>query len=237
MDYSGVLYNGKPLADQVAEHIFNHIIEHGLEPGAKLPNEFELGEQLGVSRTTIREAIKILVSRKVVEIRRGAGTFVSERQGIADDPLGLAFVKDHSNLAMDLLSVRLMLEPQIAKMAAEHATEEQIEGLRRQCDKVEELILSGVNHMEEDIILHRMIASCSQNVVVEKLVPIINSSIAVFVNITEGKLGQETIQTHRELVEAIAERDSEGAECAMTMHLIYNRRMIKQIQKNEKEAQ
>lgn len=230
MDYSGELYNGKPLAEQVAEHIQNHIIDNELEAGAKLPNEFELAQQLGVSRTTIREAIKILVSRNVVEIRRGSGTFVSNQKGITDDPLGLAFIKDRKGLAMDLLSVRLMMEPAIARMAAEHATEEQIQDLKAQCAKVEQMIIQGENHMEEDIKFHQMIASCSKNVVVEKLVPIINSSIAVFVNLTEGKLGMETIQTHREVVEAISQRDLEGAECAMTMHLIYNRRMIKALQ-------
>ena len=115
-------YNGKPLAEQVADYILNYIIDNNLEVGAKIPNEFELGKMINVSRTTIREAIKILVSRQILEIRRGAGTFVSERQGITDDPLGLTFVKDKTKLALDLVSVRLMLEPEIAMMAADHAT-------------------------------------------------------------------------------------------------------------------
>ena len=75
------LYNGKPLAEQVADHIVNYIVENEMEAGAKLPNEFELAERIGVGRSTVREAIKILVSRNIVEIRRGAGTFVSEQKG------------------------------------------------------------------------------------------------------------------------------------------------------------
>ena len=186
------------------------------------------------SRTTIREAIKILVSRQILEIRRGAGTFVSERQGITDDPLGLTFVKDKTKLALDLVSVRLMLEPEIAMMAADHATPEQIEEMRLQCSQIEELIQSGRDHMEADIRLHTLIASCSGNSVVEKLVPVINSSIAVFVDVTNRALGQETIETHREIVNCIAERDAEGAKCAMYMHLIYNRRVFRQLEKEEK---
>lgn len=224
------VYNGKPLVEQVAEHILNYIIERDLEAGAKLPNEFDLAEGIGVGRGTVREAIKILVSRNIVEIRRGAGTFVSDGQGISKDPLGLAFVKEKSHLAMDLLGVRLMLEPEIARMAAEHATPEQVDELRRQCDKVERMIREGINHMQEDIVLHKLIAGCSGNAVVEKLVPIINSSIAVFVNITEGQLKQETIETHREIVEAIARGDGDSAKCSMNMHLLYNRRMIKGIE-------
>lgn len=227
------LYNGKPLAEQVADHIVNFIIDNEMEAGAKLPNEFELAERIGVGRSTVREAIKILVSRNIVEIRRGAGTFVSEQQGLVKDPLGLAFVKDKTNLAMDLLNVRLMLEPEIARMAAEHATKEQIEELSGQCAKVEDMIRQGLNHMEEDIVFHRMIASCSGNVVVEKLVPVINSSIAVFVDITNGKLRQETIETHREIAEAIARGDGDGAKCSMNMHLLYNRRAIQKIHEQD----
>lgn len=229
MEQSIELYNGKPLAEQVADHIVNYIIDNELETGVKLPNEFELAESIGVGRSTVREAIKILVSRNIVEIRRGAGTFVSAQQGVVEDPLGLTFVKDKTNLAMDLLNVRLMLEPEITRMAAEHATKDQIEQLVTQCDKVEDMIRQGVNHMEEDIIFHRMIASCSGNVVVEKLVPVINSSIAVFVDITNGRLKQETIETHREIVNAIARGDGDGAKCSMNMHLLYNRRAIQKI--------
>ena len=86
-------YNGKPLAEQVADYILNYIIDNNLEVGAKIPNEFELGKMINVSRTTIREAIKILVSRQILEIRRrhfrlreagnhrrSAGTYLCKRQ-------------------------------------------------------------------------------------------------------------------------------------------------------------
>ena len=62
--------------------------------GDKLPNEYKLADKLNAGRSTIREAIKALVSRNILEIRRGAGTFISQKGGIADDPLGLTFVKD-----------------------------------------------------------------------------------------------------------------------------------------------
>lgn len=227
------LYNGKPLADQVAEYILNYIIENNLEVGAKIPNEFELGKMINVSRSTIREAIKILVSRQILEIRRGSGTFVSARQGITDDPLGLTFVKDKTKLALDLVNVRLMLEPEIAMMAAKNATPEQIAALQEQRARVESLIEKNIDHMEEDIRLHTLIAGCSGNSVVEKLIPVINSSIAVFMDVTDRKLRQETIETHREIIDCIAEHDSEGAKYAMYMHLIYNRRVFKRLEKEQ----
>lgn len=220
------------LAEQVAEQILNEIMEKGLEVGAKIPNEFELAEEIGVGRGTIREAVKILASRQILTIRRGAGTFVSERQGIVDDPLGLAFLKDKTHLALDLLSVRLMLEPEIAALAALHAQPEQTEELKKRRDDVETLINRGEDHTQADILFHRQIAACSGNLVVEKLIPVINSSIPLFVDLTSARLKQETIDTHREITECILRRDPEGARCAMYMHLTVNRRMIKTLEGN-----
>lgn len=226
----------KPLADRVEDNILSYIVDNKIEVGAKIPNEFELAKQFGVGRSTIREAIKMLASKRVLEVRRGAGTFVANVKPVEGgcDPLGLEKLKnDRFKLALDLIAVRLILEPEIAAMAAEFSTADEIEELVVQCNKVEKLILEGENHTEEDIKFHTCIAKCSKNGVVQNLVPIINSSVAVFVNVTHGKLGEETIETHRNIVEAIGSHDTVGAKCAMTMHLTYNRQMIiKNRQKN-----
>lgn len=107
----------KTLAEQVADGIMNLIQETPYKAGDKLPTEKELCERTGAGRNTVREALKILASRNVLEIRQGAGTFVSEKQGIPDDPLGFSMVNDHVKLTKDLLQVRIMLEPQIAALA------------------------------------------------------------------------------------------------------------------------
>ena len=78
--------NNKLLPEKVSEQIVQLISDRKLKAGEKLPNEFEMAEQLNVGRGTIREAVKILVSRNVVEIKRGRGTFVSETPGLMDDP-------------------------------------------------------------------------------------------------------------------------------------------------------
>lgn len=218
----------KPLAERVEDNLLSYIIDNKLEVGAKIPNEFELAKQFGVGRSTIREAIKMLVSKQVLEVRRGSGTFVSNVKPVEGaDPLGLERLKNNRfKLAMDLIAVRLILEPEIAALAAEYATPDEIKELSAQCDKVEKLILKGINHTEEDIKFHTCIAKCSKNGVVQNLIPIINSSVEVFINITHRKLGNETIKTHRDIVEAISNHDSVGAKCAMNVHLTYNRQMI-----------
>lgn len=216
----------KSLGEKASEKIIQLIINNKLKPGDKLPNEYDLAEELGVGRSTIREAIKALVSRNVLEIRRGSGTFISEKCGIAEDPLGLIFVKDKIKLAVDLLEIRFMIEPKIAALAAINATEEEILNMERICNEVEDLILSGSTHMNKDIEFHGAIAKSSKNIVTANLVPIINKSISVFIDVTNTQLKNETIETHREILNAIKNRDSVGAHDAMMIHLVHNRRSI-----------
>jgi len=219
----------KPLGEQASERIIQLIIENDWKAGDKLPNEYDLADQLNVGRSTIREAIKALVSRNILEIRRGAGTFISEKGGVADDPLGLMFVKDKYKLALDLLEVRFMIEPSIASIAAIKATDEEIKQMSSLCDEIDELILKKQRYLEKDIEFHAAIAKSSKNLVVGNLIPIINSSIAIFIDITDQKLRTETMETHREILNAIRDHDPNGARDAMLLHLLYNRRNIKTI--------
>lgn len=219
----------KPLPEQTADKIIQYIIDNNLQVDDKIPNEFELGAILGVGRSTIREAVRILVSRNVLVIRRGAGTYIANNTGVSDDPLGLAFTKDKYKLARDLFQVRIILEPEIAAMAANMATERDIDVLKKQCDKVENMIKKGEDHMMEDVKFHQAIARCTGNAVIEKLIPIINTSVAVFANITARQLKEETITTHRAIADAIAEHNPTDAKHAMTMHMLYNKNKINEI--------
>lgn len=217
---------GRPLAEVVSEEIINLIIDNKLSVGDKLPNEYELAERLGVGRSTVREAIKALISRNVLEIRRGSGTFVSQKLGVAEDPLGLTFFKDKHKLALDLIEIRFMIEPRIASLAAMNASEEEIADMTRLCMEVEELILKGENHVEKDIELHTCIARSSKNLVMPNLIPIIHTAIALFIDLTHSALKQETIETHREVLEAIKAHHPNRAHDAMLLHLTHNRRNL-----------
>lgn len=227
----------KLLAEQVEEQIYHFILDTPLSPGSKLPNEFELGEKFGVGRSTIREAVKLLSSKGIVEVRRGSGTYVLTTALDVGDPLGLSAVQDKTALALDLVNVRLLLEPGIAEMAANNATDEDIARLRRLCERVERKIHDGDRYIEDDIALHTCVAECSKNMVVEQLIPIIDTAVMMFVNVTHKKLIDETIMTHRMVVEAIAAHDPIGARSAMAMHLTFNRRMIKEMYDADRKRQ
>lgn len=218
------------LIDCTVEWLARFIAEHELADGDRMPAERELAGLFKVGRSTVREAIRVLVSRNVLEVRRGAGVFVSYKNGVTDDPLGFSMIRDKKKLAADLLEFRILLEPRIAQLAAQRATREEIAELERLCDGVDELILRGEPHMRKDMEYHTRIARCSDNVIMPKLLPIIHGAIGLFIEETKGMLREETMRTHRDILDAIKRRDGVAAFDAMTLHLIYNRDMLRKVQ-------
>lgn len=216
----------KLLGRRVEDALLDYILQEPIEIGQKIPNEYELAEKFGVGRSTVREAVKGLVSKGILEVRRGSGTFVVSTSSLEEDPLGLSRFPDKYKLALELFDVRLMIEPEIAVLACENATEEELDQLQKLCAEVEELCRSGRNHTAKDVEFHTCIARCSKNRVVELLVPVINSAVVTFANLTQRSLKEETIITHREILDSILRKDAVGARCAMVMHLTYNRQAI-----------
>ena len=211
------------LGSQVEDALFEYILHEPVEIGQKIPNEFDLAEKFGVGRSTIREAVKGLVSRGVLEVRRGSGTYVISTSTLEEDPLGLSKFQDKYKLALELFDVRLMLEPEIAFLACQYASQKEREELSALCDEVEELFTSGKNHIKKDIEFHASIAKYSRNRVVEILLPLIQSL-------------NETIESHRAIADAMLARDAVGAKCAMIMHLTHNRRKIIQLLEEQEET-
>lgn len=221
----------KLLGAQTEDDLMSYILGTPVPIGEKLPNEFELGQMFQVGRSTIREAVKSLVTKGILEVRRGDGTYVKSHCSLAEDPLGLSRLDDKYKLALELMDVRLILEPEIASSAAAHATPENKAELQALCGEVERLCLSGEDHTPKDIAFHTCIARCSQNRVMEMLVPIINTAVTTFASLTHRTLRRETIQTHRAITDAILAGDAVGARCAMVTHLTYNRQTIVELWK------
>ena len=213
----------KPLSSKLSEELLNYIRSENLKPGDRLPNESILAKKMGVGRSSIREAMKLLASRNIGTIRQGSGTYISQTPGMVDDPLGFSFIADKQKLAQDSLEVRFLLEPAIASLAAQNASEEDIALLRRLCQEVEDLVQLGQDHTQKDIEFHTAIALSSKNVVVPRLIPVINSAIPLLIELTGNTLKQETIDTHRALTDAIAAHNAAAAHDAMYLHLVYNR--------------
>lgn len=218
---------GKALPERVADMITQLIVDDAYRPGARLPNEFILAKRLGVGRSTVREAIKILVSKHILEVQHGSGTFVCERTGMVDDPLGFSFFRDKKRLAIDLCEVRMMLEPQIAAAAARNINPDQIETLQAVCDEAAEQFRAGTDHSKKDIEFHARIAEASGNLIAPRVVAIISTTIPMFITMAERDLREASIRAHQKIVDAIRKRQPVQASRAMSEHLEHNWNIFK----------
>ncbi len=219
------------LTDRVVENIERMIIDQKIKPGEKLPNEHDLANQLKVGRSTVREAIKRLESRNVLNIIRGSGTYVCDLPGLIEDPFGFRFIADKKKLALDLCDIRLMIEPRLAECAALNSTAKDVDELQLLCDQTTELIRKeSVAFAEKDIEFHTKIAQCSGNQVVHKLIPFIHQGISLYSQVTVPALTARAPITHQLVVDAIRARNSKDAKDAMEEHLHDNLEILKNVE-------
>lgn len=210
----------KMLSETIADEILSMItVEKRFQEGDKLPNENQLSRELHVSRTTLREAVRVLVTNGVLEIRRGKGTFVrrQEETSVLDE---LTFVKVDIK---DLFEMRLIFEPENAYYAAKRATDQELARIFEYGKKVEEKLLRREDRTEEEQAFHMAIAKATHNEFMNKLFPIILQAInkGVILLQKNDKLSQMNLNDHRMIMDFLRQRNAEGARSAMKIHLIH----------------
>lgn len=205
--------------DLVTEEIINLIRERNLQPGDRLPNEYELTVLLKTGRGTLREAVRRLVTRNILTVRQGSGTYVSEHMGVPEDPLGLTFIEKGPKLAKDLVELRLMLEPEMAATAAVRITDSQKQELTVRCHALEEKIDAGEDYIESDARFHCYIAECAGNSILQNLMPTIISAVSISIKESGDAFRARANYEHRCILDAICRNDPTGSRFAMISHL------------------
>lgn len=201
-----------PLQHEIINCIREYIEKHELKPGDKLPSQAALIEMLGVSRTALREAIKTLEAKDVLEAKNGKGIYVKENylSGLAKQ---IKFSKEKDTL-IELLEVRGILEKEIIKRVIQNATDEEIEEL----GAILSVLMDKYNHNEkqnkEDKAFHYKIYSMSHHQTIQSLVTFLSESMD---ELWEFPLNMEspfidTIPLHADLFEAIKERNVKKAK-------------------------
>lgn len=215
------------LADKTAHRLMEVFIEKELQIGDKLPNEYILAEDLQVGRSTLREAIRMLVSRNIVEVRQGSGTYIKSLVDASENPFGFEEVEDYLKLTRDLFEMRFLLEPRMAELAAINIKDEEIIVLEKLMLANEEEIKANREdnkHRELDIQFHSAIAEASGNLAMQQLIPIIIQSINLYDDyFTSNEIMDQTILAHRNIFRSIKNRNASAAHDAMVIHLSANR--------------
>lgn len=208
------------LSDRVAALLLDTIVARGLQPGDRLPSERELGEQFGVSRTVIREAVRALAAKGVIEVRTGSGLRVAAVDASAVSESMSLYLRGGTVEYPKVHEVRRLLEVEIAGLAAERARDGDVTRMRTICEQMEAALEDVERAARLDLAFHRAIARATAN---ELYLLLLDSIGEALLEIRRGNLqtgaAPETVRLHREIVDRIAARDPAGARQAMAEHL------------------
>ena len=216
----------KRLSDDIAEMLLSMIVvEKKYLPGDKLPNEIELSKELGVSRITLREAIRILVTRHVLEIKRGKGTFVREDYDVQSYEK-FNIPPEVKMGADDLYEIRLIFETL-------RATDKELERINALKNEIEDCITNKKSYAKQEMLFHCSIAQATHNEFMSRLEPVLQESIqkGVFLYEYEHVSNQNIISDNKTIMEFMNARNAEGAKSAMRIHIL---RAINQLKLEKK---
>jgi GntR family transcriptional repressor for pyruvate dehydrogenase complex len=208
---------------RIVEQIEARIFAGDLKVGDQLPPERELGEQFGVSRTAVREAVKTLREKGLIEIQHGRGTFVTnDTPGAMRHSLDMLMKFGTTDGFANLVEVREILEPEIAALAALRMTGEHIDVMREAIEIMETAFDKVEVYVEADLDFHLALAEATQN----PLIPALMDSIIDLlreqrkrIGLTNGGLQRGQIH-HRQILDAVIRRDPQAARKAMQNHLL-----------------
>jgi len=209
------------LYERIVDQIESRIVAGDLKVGDQLPAERELAEQFAVSRTAVREAIKALREKGLVEIRLGRGTFVTNSAtGAVRHSLGLLLKIE--NGFIKLTEVREILEPEIAALAATRITEENIAAMTEAVETMETALDNAEVFVEADLDFHLALAEATQNPIIPALMDSIIDLLREQRKQTgyvEGGLARGQYY-HKRILEAVIKGDSQAARQEMQDHLL-----------------
>lgn len=214
----------KRLSDSIAEDILAMItIEKRFLPGDQLPNEIELSAELSISRTTLREAIRVLVTNGILEIKRGRGTFVKKDIDLRHNMQSFHHLSNARIDAKDLYEMRLIFEPEAAYYATLRASDTELNRILAYGKQIEQRINQKIDRTDVEQKFHKAIAKATHNEFIDKLMPVIFQAIdkGVMLSQENDRVLQDTLQDHKMIMEFMKARNPEGARSAMKIHILH----------------
>lgn len=221
-----------PVTDDAIDRIKAMIMSGELRPGQRLPRESELADHLGLSRSSLREAVRALALIRVLDVRQGDGTYVTslEPEVLLD---GLGFVVDlhQDDSVLQILGVRSILEPAATAMAATTMTRAQIDGLERLVDA--QPAQEGLDHLvAHDLAFHSAVAAGAGNAVLCSLLDSLagpTTRARIWRGLTEDGALERTHEQHRQIVQAISDRSPDVARAAALVHVAEVERWLRSV--------
>jgi len=213
--------SGKRLYEEIVDQIQQLIRRGELKAGDKLPPERTLAQTFKVSRNCVREALRALTEKKVLESRRGDGTYICAPDDSALVSYLAQALQVQQNRLRDIFEFRQMLEPQIAALAARHITPEELARLKILVFEQERKNVTGQDSAALDTEFHLQLAEATRNMVLLEVVKLLNG---ILLETRSESLQSEarrtaSVRSHIEIIDALGKHDEDGACRAMQSHL------------------
>lgn len=193
----------------VIERIKEALINRELKPGDYLPSESELTRSLGVGKTTVREAIKMLQAMGIVEVKRGQGTIICEHpEESVLDPLIFQLMLQNGE-PKDITDLRMIFEPAYTIVAMERATEEDLESIRSAVERLENAVTQGKQRAEDDLAFHHAILQSTHNPFIIRIGETILQLFKVSISRSMRNIPEIALRDHKRIFDAFCEKDEQ----------------------------
>ncbi|MCP9211537.1 FadR/GntR family transcriptional regulator [Streptomyces cucumeris] len=222
------------LTDKAIEQIRELIRTGALPPGSKLPPEAELAAQLGLSRNLAREAVKALAVARVLDVRRGDGTYVTSLQpSVLLEGLGGAveLLQSDATALVDLMEVRRLLEPAATALAATRISDDQLAEVKQHLDAMREARDDIERLNAHDAAFHRAIISATDNETLLTLLEGISSRTLrarIWRGIADTHAAARTLVEHEAIFEALSARDPSLSQAAALLHVSHTEQWLRE---------
>lgn len=219
------------VAEAAFDQLISFVVKSHWRAGDKIPPERELCQQLGIARTSLREALKAMEMIGMLDSRVGDGTFVCPRSEFLARPLLWTFTgMDHEELR-DILEARLFMERDLAGLAAERGAEEQVDKIGEALQVMRQRLGDGASILDADMDFHQAIAEAAHNDVMRMAVQLLRNLIRHWIErkLEMEDVGVKTLDQHAAIYKAIRKRDPAAAREAMRKHLQDTVSLVNQI--------
>jgi GntR family transcriptional regulator, transcriptional repressor for pyruvate dehydrogenase complex len=211
------------------EQLISRVVKGNWKPGDRIPPERDLCQQLGIARTSLREALKAMELIGLLDSRVGDGTFVCPRSEFLSRPLLWAFTgSDHSEL-QDIMEARTIIEENLAGLAAERGSSEAIAEIGKAVQMMRDSIARGDSILEADVAFHVAISSAAQNDVLHNAAQLLRNLLRqwIYFNLALPGVSAIALKHHHTVYRAILQRKPAMARRAMRMHLSETMALVK----------
>jgi GntR family transcriptional repressor for pyruvate dehydrogenase complex len=226
------------LTESAFEQLISYVVKGTWKPGDRIPAERDLCQQLGIARTSLREALKAMELVGMLDSRVGDGTFVCHRSEFLSRPLLWAFTgSDHEELH-DIMEARTIIEENLAGLAAQRGTEEEIANIGSTVQLMRDSMARGDSILDADLAFHLAIAAAAHNELLQNAVQLLRNLTRQWIQfkLLMPDVPQKVLKRHEAIYRAILQRKAAAARSAMRLHLEETMNLVNKVVESYKAS-